>query len=69
MAGEEIDSGSVKILVKYKNFVPVVSKTMGVCDLVSYLGISCPLEAGTQEFSATQSIPSYSPTVRESVRG
>ena len=62
--GEEVDSGYVKMSIKYRNFIPIMSKTIKVCEMVKYLGINCPVEAGVQEFSLTQGFPSYALAVR-----
>ena len=63
MAGQKVSSGSVKILIKYKNLFPVVIKTMELCTMLSYVGESCPMAAGTHELSSSQSFPSYAPSV------
>ncbi len=65
IAGEQISSGSLKIYIKYKNYIPVVSKTLSICDLATYIGESCPLDAGTHSLSITEVFPSYAPSVRK----
>ena len=59
-AAEDINSGSVYVLIKYRNLIPIMNKSYDLCDdIVSYLGVSCPLEAGTHEYTITETIPSY----------
>ena len=63
-AGQEISRGTVNIYIKYKDMIPVLSKTYDLCGAAGVLNENCPLEAGVHEATLKENIPSYAPSVR-----
>lgn len=58
---EEVEGGSLNILVKYKNYFPVMNKKEDLCNIPNILSESCPLQAGTHDATFVQTFPSYAP--------
>ena len=60
---EEVEGGYLTILVKYKNYIPVMNKKKDLCNIPDILQEACPLQAGIHEATLTQKFPSYAPSV------
>ena len=63
-ADEEIDGGTVSVLVKYSDIITVIKKTFSICRLTAAVLKSCPIEEGNHKIVVTETLPSYAPSVR-----
>ena len=61
-AAEEVEGGSLNILVKYK-YIPVMNKKKDLCNIPDILADSCPLQPGVHEATFVHKFPSYAPSV------
>ena len=61
-AAEEVEGGSLNILVKYK-YIPVMNKKKDLCNIPDILADSCPLQPGVHEATFIQKFPSHAPYV------
>jgi hypothetical protein len=59
---EEVDGGSLLILVKYKNYFPVVNQKKDLCDIPDILSEPCPLQTGVHDATISQTFPGYAPS-------
>ncbi|CAI8016230.1 Putative phosphatidylglycerol/phosphatidylinositol transfer protein DDB_G0282107, partial [Geodia barretti] len=57
---EEVEGGSLNILVKYK-YIPVMNKKKDLCNIPDILADSCPLQPGVHEATFIQKFPSHAP--------
>ena len=62
---EEVDGGSLNVLVKYNNYFPVMNKKRNLCNIPDILDDPCPLTAGIHEATLVQKFPSYAPSVSD----
>lgn len=63
ISAEEVDGGYLTILVKYKNYIPVMNKKRNLCNIPDILEDSCPLQPGIHDATLIQKFPSYAPSV------
>ena len=54
----------MNILVKYRNYFPVMNKKKNLCNIPSILEDPCPLSAGVHEATLVYKLRSYAPSVR-----
>ena len=64
-ADEEVDGGTVSVLVKYSDIITVIKKTFSICRLTAAVLKSCPIEEGNHKIVITETFPSYAPSVRK----
>ena len=60
---EELDGGIVSVLVKYRDIITVINKTLKICELTAAVQTSCPIEEGNHKIVVTETFPSYAPSV------
>ena len=62
-ADEQLDSGTVAVLVKYKGIITVINKVFQICELAAAVQKTCPIDEGKHEIAITDTFPSYAPSV------
>ena len=60
---EELDGGTVSVLVKYRDIITVINKTFRICELTAAVQKSCPIEEGNHKIVVTETFPGYAPSV------
>ena len=60
---EQVDGGTVSVLVKYRDIITVINKTFKICELTAAVQKSCPIEEGNHNIVVTEAFPSYAPSV------
>ena len=60
---EELDGGTVSVLVKYRDIITVINKTLKICELTAVVQKSCPIEEGNHKIVVTETFLSYAPSV------
>ena len=63
---EEVEGGSLNILVKYNNYIPVMNKKKNLCNIPDILSEPCPLQSGVHDATFAHKFPSYAPSVSHS---
>ena len=65
---EQVTSGEIEVKVKYVA-TTVVNQKSDLCESVKKNGLSCPLSAGEQTMTISQTIPGYAPLVSVPLEG
>ena len=60
---EELDGGTVSVLVKYRDIITVINKTFTICELTAAVQKSCPIEEGSHNIVVMEMFPDYAPSV------
>ena len=60
---EQLDSGTVAVLIKYKGIITVINKVFQICELAAAVQKTCPIDEGKHEIAITDTLPSYAPAV------
>ena len=60
---QQLDGGTVSVLIKYQNVITVLKKTFQICELAEAVQKHCPIDEGKHEIVVTETFPSYAPSV------
>ena len=60
---EQLNGGTVSVLVKYRGIITVLNKVFQICNLAKAVQMTCPIDKGNREISVSEVFPSYAPSV------